>query len=306
MVVLVTGGSGFIGSHVATKLVEKGYPVRVFDQRKPLHGSVSWFKGDLLNEKDVLEACRDVESIYHLAAVADVNAALSHPELCLEVNEKGTVNLLKAASAKEVARVILASTTWVYGKTEGVVDEDTPLPMPDHIYTKTKLGQEHLLYAWHKHYGLRYTILRYGIPYGPRMRSNMVISIFTHKAMQEETVSVFGDGTQGRCFIYVEDLAEGNVAAMKGSAENQIFNLAGAEFVTINQVIQSLKKIFGEVKVEHKPSRPEDFKGARVSVAKAKRLLGWKPRRKFEEGLGLYVKQLMKETKRGYRARDEP
>jgi nucleoside-diphosphate-sugar epimerase len=112
-------------------------------------------------------------------------------------------------------------------------------------------------------------------------------------------VSIFGDGNQGRCFIYVEDLAEGNAAALKGSAENQIFNLAGTEFVTINQVIQNLNKIFGEVKVEHKPSRPEDFKGARVSIKKAKRLLEWEPKTKFKEGLKLYVKQLMKETKHG-------
>jgi len=296
MVVLVTGGSGFIGSHVTAKLVEKGQDVRVFDQRKPLHESVSWFKGDLLNEKDVLEACEDVEYIYHLAAVADVNAALSHPELCLAVNETGTVNLLRAAGAKEVDRVILASTTWVYGRTEGVVDETTPIPMPDHIYTKTKIGQEQLVHAWYKHYGLPYTILRYDIPYGSGMRSNMAIAIFVRKAMQKEAVSVFGDGTQGRCFIYIEDLAEGNVAALKGSSENQIINLAGSEFVTINQVVQSLKAIFGEVKVEHKPARPEDFKGARVSIAKAKRLLDWRPKTKFKQGLELYVKQVAKET----------
>jgi len=297
MVVLVTGGSGFIGSHITSELIERGYNVRVFDQRKPLHGNVTWFKGDLLNEKDVLEACEDVEYIYHLAAIADVNAALSHPELCLVVNETGTVNLLKAAGAKEVDRVILASTTWVYGKTEGLVDETTSIPMPDHIYTKTKIGQEQLVHAWFKHYGLRYTILRYDIPYGPGMRSNMAIAIFVRKSIQKEAISVFGDGTQGRCFIYVGDLAEGNIAALKGSAENQIFNLAGAEFVTINQVVDNLKEIFKKVKVEYKSSRPEDFRGARVSIAKAKQLLGWEPKTNFKEGLGLYTKYLMKEAK---------
>jgi len=298
MVVLVTGGSGFIGSHVTAKLLEKGYNVRIFDQRKPSHEGVSWFKGDLLNEKDVLEACEDVEYIFHLAAVADVNVALSHPELCLAVNETGTVNLLRAARAKEADRLVLASTTWVYGKTEGTVDETTPIPMPDHIYTKTKIGQEQLVHAWYKHYGFPYTILRYDIPYGPSMRSNMAIAIFTRKVMQKEAVSVFGDGDQGRCFIYVEDLAEGNVAALKRRAENEVFNLAGAEFVTINQVIQGLKKIFGEVKVEHKPSRPEDFRGARVSIAKAKKQLGWQPKTKFEKGLELYVKSVMKDIER--------
>lgn len=296
MVVLVTGGSGFIGSHVTSSLVEEGYSVRVFDQRKPLHERVSWFKGDVLNEKDVLEACEDVEYIFHLAAVADVNVALSHPELCLAVNETGTVNLLRAARAKEVDRLILASTTWVYGKTEGTVDETTPVPMPDHIYTKTKIGQEQLVYAWFKHYGFPYTILRFDIPYGSGMRSNMAIAIFARRVMQKETVSVFGDGMQGRCFIYIEDLAEGNVAALKRAAENEIINLAGSEFVTINQVVENLKKLFGEVKVEHKPARPEDFLGAKVSIAKAKRLLRWTPKIRFNKGLELYVKLLMKET----------
>jgi len=292
LVVLVTGGSGFIGSHVTSKLVDRGFSVRVFDQRKPLHEQVSWFKGDLLNEKDVLEACEDVEYIFHLAAVADVNVALSHPELCLAVNETGTVNLLRAARAKEVDRLILASTTWVYGKTEETVDETTPIPMPDHIYTKTKIGQEQLVYAWFRHYGFPYTILRFDIPYGPGMRSNMAIAIFTRRVMQKEAVSVFGDGMQGRCFIYVEDLADGNVAALNRKAENEIINLAGSEFVTINQVIQNLKKIFGDVKVEHKPSRPEDFRGARVSIVKAKKLLGWSPKIKFQKGLELFVKSM--------------
>jgi len=298
MVVLVTGGSGFIGSHITARLVEKGYNVRVFDQRKPQMEKVPWFEGDILDEKDVLEACEDVESICHLAAIADVNVALSHPELCLAVNETGTVNLLKAARAKEVDHVLLASTTWVYGKTEGIVDETTPLPMPDHIYTKTKIGQEQLFHTWYTHYGLPYTILRYDIPYGPGMRSNMAIAIFMRKAIQKEVISVFGDGKQGRCFIYVEDLAEGNVAALEGAARNQIFNLAGAEFVTINQVIQNLQRIFGEVKVDHKPIRPEDFKGARVSIRKAKQLLGWKPKIEFEKGLGLLAELVIKDTKR--------
>ena len=298
MVVLVTGGSGFIGSNVTSKLVEMGYEVRVFDQRKPSHEGISWLKGDLLDEKDVLEACEDVEYVFHLAAVADVNEALSHPELCLAVNETGTINLLRAASAKEVGRVILASTTWVYGKTDCVVDETTPVPMPDHIYTKTKIGQEQLVHAWFKHYGLPFTILRYDIHYGPGMRSNMAISIFAHKAMRKETISVFGDGNQGRCFIYVEDLAEGNLAALRNKAENEIINLAGAEFVTINQVIHALKKIFDGVEIERKPSRPEDFRGTRVSITKAKRLLGWAPKKSFEKGLELYVESLQKDSVR--------
>ena len=289
MVILVTGGFGFIGSHIVDKLLEKGYTVRVFDKLKPHRENVEWHRGDIQNEKEILEACRDVEVIYHLAAVADVNVALSSPQLCLQVNEVGTMNLLRAATAKEVDRTILASTTWVYGKVKGVVDENTPIPPPDHIYTKTKIGQEHLLISWQKHYGLPYTILRYDIPYGPKMRSNMAIAIFVRKAMRKEPITIFGDGTQGRCFIYVEDLAEGNVASLKESGKNQVFNLAGVEFVTINQVVANLKQIFGEINLEHKPLRPSDFKGVEVSIEKAKKMLDWKPKNSFEKGLKKYV-----------------
>mgnify|MGYP001074191304 CR=1 FL=1 len=273
MNILVTGGSGFIGSHLVDKLVKQRYRVRVFDERKPLREDVEWFKGNLLNENDVLEACKDIEFVYHLAAIADVNIAISHPALCIQVNEIGTLNLLNAASAMEVERVILASTSWVYGKTEGAVDENTPIPAPDHIYTKTKIGQEHLFVAWHEHRGLPYTILRYGIPYGPRMRTNMAIAIFVRKAMRGEPITMFGNGTQGRCFIYVEDLSEGNVATLKKNAENQIFNLAGAEFVTLNHIVEALRENFGELKVEYAPSRPHDFKGANISIEKARQAL---------------------------------
>jgi UDP-glucose 4-epimerase len=289
MNILVTGGSGFIGSHIVDKLVKQGYKVRVFDERNPFREDVEWFKGNLLNENDVLEACKDIEFVYHLAAVADVNIAISHPALCLQVNEIGTLNVLNAVTAMEVERVILASTTWVYGKTEGAVDENTPIQPPDHIYTKTKIGQEHLFIAWHKHTTLPYTILRYGIPYGPKMRTNMAIATFVRKAMRGEPITIFGDGTQGRCFIYVEDLAEGNVAALKKNAENQIFNLTGAEFVTLNHIAEALRENFGELKVEHTPPRPHDFKGAIINIEKAQQLLSWEPKTTFREGLKKFI-----------------
>lgn len=297
MKVLVTGGSGFIGSHVVDKLRQQDYEVRVFDKQKPLRGDVEWANGDLLNERDVLEACKDVEVIFHLAAIADVNVALSHFETCFMVNELGTMNFLKGAQAEEVERLILASTTWVYGNLYEKVDETTPIPLPDHIYTKTKVGQEQLVYAWHKHYGLPFTILRFDIPYGPRMRSNMAISIFARKAMRHEPITIFGDGSQGRCFIYVEDLADGNVAALEESGKNEIFNLAGREFVTMNQIVQVLEAIFGKLQVKHEAARPHDFKGAIVSAKKAKNLLNWEARTPFEKGLKNYVEFIKKETR---------
>ena len=287
--VLVTGGSGFIGSHVIDKLAADGYSVRVFDKVKPLKEDVEWFRGDLLNEKDVLEACKDTVAVFHLAAIADVNVALSHFDICLMVNEMGTMNVLKSATAQEVERVILASTTWVYGRNKGVVDENTPIPFPEHIYTKTKIGQEQLMYSWNQHHGLPYTILRYDIPYGPRMRSNMAISIFVRRALRGEPITIFGDGNQGRCFIYIEDLAEGNIVALAESAKNEIINLAGPEFVTMNQIARSLKEIFGNLEIRYEPVRPHDFKGSVTSIEKAKKLLKWNPRTPFRDGLRKYI-----------------
>ncbi len=289
MQILVTGGSGFIGSHIVDKLVENGYEVRVFDRVKPLREDVEWLNGDLLNEKDVLEACKDIEAIFHLAAIADVNVALSHFDVCLTINEMGTMNILKSATAQEVERVILASTTWVYGRNKGVVDESTPIPFPEHIYTKTKIGQEQLLYSWNQHHGLPYTILRYDIPYGPRMRSNMAIAIFVKRALRQEPIIIFGDGNQGRCFIYIEDLVEGNVASLTESARNEIINLAGPEFVTMNDIAENLKEIFGDIQIKHEPPRPHDFEGSVTSIEKAKKLLKWKPKTAFKEGLRKYI-----------------
>jgi len=292
MTSLVTGGSGFIGSHLVDKLLERGDAVRVFDLAKPQRNDIEWFEGDLLNEADVAKAVTDIETVYHLAGVADVNRALVDPSACLRINEEGTLNLLKECTIKEVDRVLLASTTWVYGKTTGIVTEESPIPLADNMYTKTKIGQEHLIVSWHKHFGLDYTILRYDIPYGPRMRSNMAIATFVRRAMKKEPITIFGDGNQGRCFIYVEDLTEGSVASSTPMGRNQVFNLAGIEFITINDIVSQLREIFGEVSVECAAPRPGDFKGVQTSSEKAKALLGWKPKIDFREGLERYISNL--------------
>ncbi len=290
MTVLVTGGSGFIGTHLVDGLLEQGHHVHVLDKLQPRQDKAVWFKGNILNPADVAEACRDVESIFHLAAIADVNSALTNPQQCVSVNEVGTVNVLEVARGLEVERVVLASSTWVYGKQEEVTEE-SPIPHPDHIYTKTKIGQEQLVYSWNSTYGLPYTILRYGIPYGPRMRSNLVLSIFVRRAKSGDPLTIFGDGKQGRCFIWVKDLIEGNMLALKREGENQIFNLAGSEFITIVDMVEELKQHF-DLTVIHQPPRPGDFMGTRVVIKKANQMLGWAPRTSFSAGIKKYLKHM--------------
>lgn len=289
MVVLVTGGSGFIGSHVTDTLVAKGLTVRVFDKARPLRPDVEWFQGDLLSSDDVYEALQDVETVFHLAAVADVNVASTDPQLCLTVNELGTLKLLQACSNREVERFILASSVWVYGKATEEVTEDTPLSMPGDVYTKTKIGQEHLVCSWGQTHSLPYTILRYDIPYGPRMRGNMAIAAFVRRAMNKESITIFGDGMQGRCWIFVTDLAEAHNLAMNQAASKQIINIAGTEFVTISNIVGMLTKRLGDFPIKHEPPRPGDFAGVKTNIEKAKSLLGWTPRTSFEQGLSIYI-----------------
>jgi len=290
--VVVTGGSGFIGSHVVDALRKKGHAVRVFDQAKPGRDDVEWVKGDLRSKEDAYNAVRDADAVFHLAAVADVNIATTDPQLCLDVNELGTLNLLNACTGEEVDRFILASTVWVYGRAVGTVNEETPINLPNDIYTKTKIGQEHLVHSWTRSHPLKYTILRYDIPYGPRMRLNMAIAAFVRRAMNKEPISVFGDGNQGRCWIYVTDLAEAHTLALGSAAEGKIINVAGKDFVTIAQIVELLKKQLGDFPVKHEPARPGDFAGVRTSIAKAKEVLGWTPAVSFNDGLAMYIKSL--------------
>jgi len=292
LVMVVTGGSGFIGSHVAEALISQGYAVRVFDKARPPTTGVEWFKGDLLSREEVHDAVQDAEAVFHLGAVADVNVATTDPEYCLKVNELGTLNLLSACSGCDVERFILASSVWVYGKASGVVTEETPIPPPNDLYTKTKIGQEHLVYSWNRSHSLPYTILRYDIPYGPRMRANMAIMAFVRRAMRKEPITVYGDGKQGRCWIYVIDLAKAHHLALKQAASNQAINLAGKEFVTISEIVDLLSKMFGDIAIKHEPARPGDFAGVRTSIERASQLIGWSPSTSFAQGLSRFVEEM--------------
>lgn len=289
MVVLVTGGSGFIGSELVDYLIDKNYQVRVFDKLEPSNKKAEWAKGDLLSKQDLQTATRDVEAVFHLGAIADVNAAVTDPELCLSVNELGTLNLLRACSASEVERFVLASTVWVYGAASGAVTEEIPIPLPNDIYTKTKIGQEHLVFSWCHSQNLAFTILRYDIPYGPRMRNNMAIANFVGRAMQKRPITVYGDGDQGRCWVFISDLARANCMALHENGKNQIFNISGNEFITIRQITESLKQIFGTIQIKEEPTRVGDFRGVHTNNEKARKLLGWAPETSFNDGLSKYV-----------------
>lgn len=291
MRVMVTGGSGFIGSHVVDKLRERNITVRVFDMVYPTFRSdIEYYHGSILDFEEVRMAMNGVDVVYHLAAVADVKDVFAEPHYSEAINTRGTINVLEAARKVRVDRVIYGSTTWVYSDTPGsVLDEDSPLGAPSHLYTATKIASEYYCHAYSKLYGLSTTILRYGIPYGPRARPGAVIPMFVEKALNGQPLTIAGDGLQYRNFVYVEDLAEGNVLALKDVARNRIYNLEGDEKITIRQIAETIQKILGKVEIQYIEGRPGDFSGKEISNRRAREELGWESRVSFEEGVRRYI-----------------
>jgi UDP-glucose 4-epimerase len=291
--VLVTGGGGFIGSHVVDRLLEREITPRIFDlSASPYHSplEVETFTGSITDAANLDLAMRDCDAVIHLAAVADVAHVLADPVLAEEVNTRGTLNVLEAACRAEVGRVVYGSTTWVYSDcAEQAVDEDTPIPAPRHLYTATKLAGETYCAGYTELYDLECTVLRFGIPYGPRARAAGVVAKFTDLALAGEALTIAGDGSQTRSFIYVEDLAAGIVAALQPEAANRTYNLSGDEVVTILEIAETVQEMTGGCEIVHTPPRPGDFPGKEISNARALEELGWQAETSFREGVRRYV-----------------
>jgi UDP-glucose 4-epimerase len=288
---VVTGGSGFIGSHVVDALKDAGLSVTVIDYRvQPHRQDVGFENVDLMDLSSVLSATRGAEHIFHLAAVSNVNYAYKYPVYTTALNVVGTANVLEAARINGGARVYLASTVWVYnGCPNGrSLDESTPfyLDGAGHIYTSTKMSCEMICHNYAQLYKVPFTVLRLGIPYGPRMREELLIPIFIKKALSGQPLTISGKGDQYRNFIYVRDVAEGHLAAMKENAINQTYNLEGTRKITVLEVAEGIRRCIGEhVKIEFVPERPGDFGGKEISADKAQRELGWRATVGFEDGL---------------------
>jgi UDP-glucose 4-epimerase len=295
MRVLVTGGSGFIGSHVVDRLIAHGHEPVIYDLRpSPWHQDparpVETVLGSITDREALERALHSCDAVAHLAAVADVNDVHASPEDAERVNARGTVTVLEACRRAGVKRIVYASTIWVYSDcAQEEVDEDTLLPAPSHLYTSTKLAGELYCKAYQELYGIDYTILRFGIPYGPRAREAAVIPAFVGRALRGEPLTLAGDGMQSRRFVYVEDLAEGVALGLAEVATNRVYNLASDENVTIRQIAETVRDLLGDVEIVYTPARPGDFGGKIVSSERARRELGWSASTPFAEGVRRYV-----------------
>jgi UDP-glucose 4-epimerase len=291
MKVLVTGGAGFIGSHVVDRLRAQGIAPRILDVRRSPHHpwKVEHAVADLLDIDAVEAAMKGCDAVIHLAASADVDEVARDPAHAEAVNARGTLNVLEAARRAGVKRIVYASTIWVYGNKTGTVSEEDPVELPDHLYTATKLAGEMYCRSYAALYGLQCTVLRFGIPYGPRARPAGVIPLFVTKALAGEPLTIAGEGLQSRRFVYVEDLADGVVRGLSAHATGRTYNLVGDESVTIRGIADTVRDLVGELRVVHTPARTADFQGAEVCGARAAEELGWRPQTSFADGVERYL-----------------
>ena len=288
----ITGASGFIGSHVAEALTWAGHQPVAIDLRPPHDPSIEYRQASILDNARLTESVSDLDALFHLAAVADVNDVVSDPAASMQLNVTGTLNALEAARRSGLRRFVLASTVWVYSSVPNsagdIVDESEfmDLAASRHIYTSSKIAAEMLCHDYWNMHKLPFTILRYGIPYGPRMRLSLVVPVFVRKALRGEALTVSGDGSQHRKFVYVQDLARGHALALSDTAENQTYNLDGNEKITILRIAETVLQLTGSDRpIEFMPARAGDYSGKDVSSAKASRELGWTPEVDFEEGM---------------------
>jgi len=304
MKILVTGGAGFIGSHIVDALLEKGHQVKIYDVDAPRYNQeCDYIKADVLDLNRLIQESKDYDVIYHLAAEADVNRFFNSPYYSNLITSCSTINVLEAARINNISRVLLASTEWVYGSPKGnedeIITEETSITNnPDHIYTSSKIAAEMFCKNYKRLYGVNYTIMRFGIPFGERARESTVTPIFLNRILNDEEITIHGDGSQTRQFIYVKELAKGCVACLHKNAENQIINLEGKERISVLDIVRNLEDILKKkARIKFIEDRAGQFKGRLISGEKAKRLLGWEPEISYNDALRNYVEWFIKEGK---------
>ncbi len=299
MQVFVSGGAGFIGSHLTERLLERGHTVLVYDnlstgkwENLPVtHGDLEFIQGDIRNAALVTELMQGMDAAVHLAAVASVQASIDDPVTTHQTNFDGTINLLEAARKNDVKRFLYACSAAVYGDTAEIpVSEDT-IPNPLSPYAADKLAGEESLLDYYNRFGLAATSFRFFNIYGPRQDPSSpysgVISIFVDRLMSNKPVTVFGDGKQTRDFVYVSDLVDLLVMALEESrGAGGVFNVGTGTRHSLLELLDNLEKLSGkQIERRHEPARIGDILHSCADVSRLKRLFGRAPSTPFDQGL---------------------
>ena len=297
--VLVTGGAGFIGSHLSDALVSRRCDVTVIDNLSTgnllnlnhIKDRITFYKDDIRNQEILIKTSKDCDIIFHQAAVVSVPQTVDNPVDSAMVNDMGTLFVLEAARKNRVKRVVLASSCAVYGDDPGLPKQESMKPKPQSPYAVQKLTGELYAHLYFELYGLETVCLRYFNVYGPKQDPSSpysgVISIFMTKASDRNTPVIYGDGNQYRDFIFVKDVVKANLLAANGNeAKGKIFNIGTGKYVCINELWEKISRLAGHnIKPKYDQGRPGDILESVANIDYVKKTLGFKPEYSFEKGL---------------------
>ncbi|MDN4073660.1 NAD-dependent epimerase/dehydratase family protein [Fictibacillus terranigra] len=294
MKAIVTGGAGFIGSHLVVELIEKGHEVHILDNLvsghlKNVHPSAVVHIEDIQsNEAKQVIIKEQPDVVFHLAAQADVGKSILEPRMDASVNINGTINILEACHEASVKKIIFASTSAVYGDVKAKLAPENIATVPISYYGLSKLSAEGYIRLFYQLYALPFTILRYGNVYGPRQLpkgEGGVIAIFLDRIKKGQALTIFGDGQQTRDFIHVKDVVRANMAAID-RGDQEIFNVSTSSRTSLTQLIDHLQSIHGyPITTVNISSKHGDIKHSCLDHKKAVQLLGWKPYFDIYQGL---------------------
>jgi len=292
--ILVTGGAGFIGSHIVDQLLNEGFKVRVLDnlstgEKKNLaqHQNKKHFQfieGDTRNFDMVKKTVEGVDAVIHEAALVSVTRSVETPLLSNEINVTGTLNLLKASVDAHIKRFVFASSCAVYGDTETLPNHEKLAPKPLSPYAVDKLAAENYAKVFHEVYGLETVSLRYFNVYGPRQKPGPysgVISILINRLLENKSPTIYGGGEQTRDFVNVKDVVEANMLALsKREAVGEVFNISTGEAITINKLTETIQKIMDKTSLKpvHAEPRLGDIRHSYGDITKARKKLEYEPR----------------------------
>jgi UDP-glucuronate 4-epimerase len=306
---LVTGGAGFIGSHVCERLLHAGHRVWAFDELNSFYDPqlkrrnirdiqtlakpFEFILGDITDRAalDELFASVKFDQVIHLAARAGVRPSLAEPALYQRVNVEGTVNILEAAREAGVKKIIIASSSSVYGVNSKVpFAESDPIFAAISPYAASKLACEALGHVYHHVYGMDVAVLRFFTVYGPRQRPDLAVYKFAKLIKAGKPIPVFGDGSTARDYTFISDIVDGVMACTQKKFGFEIFNLGGSQSVTLTRLIELLEKSVGKrAVIDRQPSQPGDVPLTFADISKSHANLGYQPHIKIEEGIALFI-----------------
>ncbi len=306
---LVTGGAGFIGSHIVERLLREGYAVRVLDNLTTGHrknladvaDEIDLRVGDIRDAAFVAEAVRGCDVVFHEAAIVSVPYSVEQPQQTHDVNLQGTLNVLMAAKTRGVRRVVFACSAAVYGEDPSMPKREAMAPSPVAPYGVEKMAGELYLGAWSALYGVETVSLRYFNVFGPRQDPKSaysgVISIFVDRALRGATPVIYGDGSQYRDFVYVDNVVDANLlAATRDGVSGRAYNIGCGAQTSLNDLLAMIGRAVGvPVGATYAPARVGDIRASLADISRARNELGYAPSVGVEEGLARLVAHMKRE-----------